>query len=211
MGAALVLSLLAPIFLVAAMHVSSSVGFEESKNDALLLEREYYRRAEVREAMLGALEGGGAAQLKGLGDFLGTEYRQDGIDVVVWCGLVNEHELNGLPQKMQASGAAELCPSCWKAGEKIAGVCCGEEGCRPDEQDACAFFVSGGMNGTSIVAPQVPRITDAGETCEYPEIEAARFKKAIVGASLYDRAMNTSGVVVLPQGLVVEDEGTAQR
>jgi len=208
----LVLVLLSAVFLATSTHVASSARIAGSEADALLVERQYYARAELREAVLLTMgqeardEDEVAERLARLDDFVRAEYASDGIDAFIWCGLSDEAELGRLPERMQELGDAVACENCWNPGDMIEGVCCKPNGaCRPDSRSPCELILSLGNGNITVVSPGAASFTDAGEACEYPAIGAARGRKAVLGASIHNGRLNYSAVVILPQGLVVKN------
>ena len=204
----LALSLLALVFLASSTHVANSRALGESNADALLLEKEYYRRAEIRGALMSALRGAAnaedaAAKIADVSALVKEELGQEGIEALVWCGIATEWELESLPGDMVREGKALPCPSCWDARSIVAGTCCIGDECRPDLANPCSLITAVDDKAGMVIGASGIRMNDAGETCVYPEVVAAAWKKAVLGASLYCGETGYAGVSFLPQGFEV--------
>ena len=205
LGAVLALSLLALVFIASSAHVSSSKTLADANADAILVEKEYYRRAEIRGALEFALLGAeseaeAAAGIAEIGVLAQEEFAREGIGALVWCGLATESELESLRGEMMREGKALPCPSCWDASSLVAGTCCAGDECRPDAISPCELILLVGAEKSAIIGTAGIRMTDAGEACAYPEVATAGWKKAVIGASLYEAETGYSGVLFLPQG-----------
>jgi hypothetical protein len=222
MSIALVLLALIPIFLFTDSYLTVRSSTTSSKNSALLHEMDFYRRADIRNALISEL-GKAAAEnrdspnstvthvidgLSANSPKISEIYGEDGIEVEFWCGLANIGELERLPQEMAAEGRAKKCASCWGFGETTPGACKRtpdpREVPRPDTARPCGFLLSANSSLLQVTGTTGTRFSDRDEFCDYPAISAAASKPAIFGASIYDSRTNTSSLVIIPQGYVVD-------
>lgn len=226
MSIALVLLALIPIFYFTDSYSTVRNSTSSSKNAALLAEMDFYRRADIRNALISEMRHGaemsaGSQEMTGkivIGKLIlatpkiADIYEEDGVEVEFWCGLASRWELEELPQRMMEEGKTVRCLSCWGFTDLVVGTCTRRAyppTVRPDLVDPCEFLLSAdtanhrlGMNrwdGT--------RTSDSGETCVYPAVTLPALnplKHAVFGASIYDSRTNTSSVVLIPEGYVID-------
>jgi len=220
MGIALVLIALVPIFLFANSYLAFRDSSIKSKNAALLAEMDFYRRADIRNALVSemrhaAAENAGSPNetARHVVDELSSDspeiaeiYNESGVEVVFWCGFADLGELGRLPAEMVAEGRAKRCAGCFGFGDFTPGVCKrtpDPREWRPGLARACDFLLSADNLTLRISGATGTRFSDQGGVCEYPAISAGASKPAVFGASIYDRRTNTSSVVIIPQGYEV--------
>ena len=217
MGIALVLIAMVPIFLLANSYLAFRDSSIKSKNAALLAEMDFYRRADIRNALVSEMRqaarentGSPNETARHVIDRLSSDspriseiYNESGVEVVFWCGLADLGELGRLPEEMAAEGRAKKCMSCWGFGDFTPGVCKrtpDPREWRPALARACEFLLSADNLTLRVSGATGTRFSDQGGACEYPAITAGASKPAVFGASIYDRRTNTSSIVIIPQG-----------
>lgn len=222
MSIALVLLALIPIFLFTDSYLTVRSSTTDSKNAALLYEMDFYRRADIRNALIAEMR---AAAEESTGSLNVTKshiidklsanspkiseiYASDGIEIEFWCGLANIGELERLPQEMAAEGRAKKCANCWGFGESTPGLC--KKSLDPREPPTadlaqpCEFLLSANYSFLQITGTAGTRYVEGKGECTYADVVRAANKPAVFGASIYDSRTNTSSVVIIPQGYVVE-------
>ncbi len=229
MSIALVLLALIPIFLFTDSYLTVRGSTTDSKNAALLYEKDFYRRADIRNALISEMRQA-ASRCRGTeessirciaGDLSEnmpkTEavYAADGVNVSFWCGgfsTIDEVQrfVDGLANE-SGEDRTKKCSNCWFLGEPTAGLCISRSYPPTERIDivpqACAFLLATdtATGKVSVNKAEWERTSDALENCTYPDVELKMAgKQSVFGASIYDSRTNTSSVVILPQGYGVD-------
>lgn len=196
-------SLVLVVLLAGALFVVLEGGHESegivsrSELDALAVEKDYYLRAGLREAMKsemarGGREGSGegvVARLLALEEVASRAYADDGVHVSFWCAQSDERGL----------AAARK----WGLSEVVDGACVDGFGeTVVSRVPACSLMLAVDSAKGEVAVVRAGGVVEGdGRVCAYPSLAGGG--PSVIGASV-KYADGGESLVVLPEGLVVK-------
>ncbi|MDD5317686.1 MAG: hypothetical protein PHF51_03035 [Candidatus ainarchaeum sp.] len=167
------------------------------------VEKDYYLRAGLRDAMKGALlygathPGEGEARevsavekLAGLAAYAASRYAAEGVAVSFWCAQTGEDGIAGARKWGLSDAVSGYCAD---PLDRLAG--------RPDAANACSLMVSFDeeRGEAGIARAKAVRTDGNGWVCTYPELVSS--SPSVFGASVSYAGVGGEGYAVLPEGL----------
>lgn len=197
------------VFVVAVGLISLLETYSSERNDALEtsshileLERSYYSKLDFSHSVLqslshGAAEGtnreekaeNAAARLAELSLFLNHEGAE------LWCGVITDGELEGLPKRISESKKPLKCRHCWSAEQKTLVTQTFPEKKVKVAHKCLSFLDVDTISGRIGVSKGGLAFT------QDPDLVGAQYSgHFLIGISYYDEKTGIGSVAIIPEG-----------
>jgi len=207
----LVVLLLVQVLVFMSAYARHRSEIMVSANDALILEKNYYLEMDVKHTLVNSIriaasgsngnrEETADAVAERLAEFEnfveGERASEEGVEIDLWCGIADEHELDALADKMLENKKLEKCTNCFDfsdmrvrvRGKKISSVRKCTAFLNPDTLTRAVFVSRGGADLVSDAD-----VVSAWNSGEY-----------VIGFSILNKKFGIASVAVIPEGTRVE-------